>query len=760
MDRSPRQMDMEIIEDGDNVASNVEVLSEQPVEQMEASEESVHNSESHRHHYSQHRRSKAQHADTTRQGKKTRSRGLQFHLTTPEKMNLDYKSSFSSNSGSSLNRPLHKGDLHNDKGVRARVSPTSDYHSERSTSSDQSDKRVNDARQAFHARIFPQFVVPKLTTAPSDKFDDAESDRAATKGKSKRVHGNMNAALHKVARKEQQVDVVTNDKGPIRTSVIVAPATSPRQQDIIEIVDVQDTSTDGSASLHLSQAAQTLVPRSPTSNPMTMRQTSQPLRAGDAEQQTNPAAKNSEQVIQLDKQSWDQLPPLYKYMIQMRVIEEQQQLQMAAQQMQGQQRQQQPIKPSLPLPQQQPPVSQLQPNFLQNLALQTQMFNMFQAQLANQNLLPQVAGKFPLVATTAAAIPIVTTAGVIPSFPANFMVTPATSGSATAQEATVVASTSSVSMETSSNASEPSTSVASSNSKSHDNKKHQRNNKINDTTNYRVNQPPESPEETSDENSGKIPGDRSGPHDVLLRVSEAHLGTLQDEDGDTPLHLAVIQENFKLVQYLVKLITSVYMSLDIANNLRQTPLHLAVITHQPHMVSLLVQAGANVNFPDRHGSSSVHLAAQRRDLKCLQALAMATNPLPDFNLRNFDGLTPVHIATKEACIDVLRFLFQMGANKNALDATSGRTALHYAVELENFMLVNFLMESGVDANATTFAGNTPLHVASGRKMKEIVAVLMAYGANPGIANYEGDLPSGLPPPSLVMARMKKYKKDN
>ena len=35
-------------------------------------------------------------------------------------------------------------------------------------------------------------------------------------------------------------------------------------------------------------------------------------------------------------------------------------------------------------------------------------------------------------------------------------------------------------------------------------------------------------------------------------------------------------------------------------------------------------------------------------------------------------------------------------------------------------------------------------------MKEIVAVLMAYGANPGIANYEGDLPSGLPPPSLVV----------
>lgn len=297
-----------------------------------------------------------------------------------------------------------------------------------------------------------------------------------------------------------------SDKGPIRTSVIVAPATSPKQQEIIEIVDSQDTSANSLPSFHPSQAVQNLVSRSPTSAPVTTKQTAQPLRAGDAEQQSNPAARNSEQVIQLDKQSWDQLPPLYKYMIQMRVIEEQQQLQMA-QQMQGQQRQQQVKPPPPPPQQQQPPVSShLQPNFLQNLALQTQMFSIFQAQLANQNLLPQIAGKFPLVATTAAAIPIVTTAGVIPSFPANFMVTGATSGSATAQEANVATSTSNVSMETSSSVSEPSTSVVNSNSRSHDNKKHQRNEKISDTTSYRVNQTPGSPEETTSDDSGKIAG--------------------------------------------------------------------------------------------------------------------------------------------------------------------------------------------------------------------------------------------------------------
>ena len=50
-------------------------------------------------------------------------------------------------------------------------------------------------------------------------------------------------------------------------------------------------------------------------------------------------------------------------------------------------------------------------------------------------------------------------------------------------------------------------------------------------------------------------------------------------------------------------------------------------------------------------------------------------------------------------------------------------------------------------------GNTPLHIAAGRRLKEIVALLMAYGANPAIANGEGDFPSDLPA-SLLVRRVK------
>ena len=71
------------------------------------------------------------------------------------------------------------------------------------------------------------------------------------------------------------------------------------------------------------------------------------------------------------------------------------------------------------------------------------------------------------------------------------------------------------------------------------------------------------------------------------------------------------------------------------------------------------------------------------------------------------------------------------------------------MESENFTLVNFLLENNVNVNAVTFSGNTPLHVAAGRRLKEIVALLMAYGANPAIANGEGDFPSDLPASLLV-----------
>ena len=55
-------------------------------------------------------------------------------------------------------------------------------------------------------------------------------------------------------------------------------------------------------------------------------------------------------------------------------------------------------------------------------------------------------------------------------------------------------------------------------------------------------------------------------------------------------------------------------------------------------------------------------------------------------------------------------------------------------------MVEYLISRGADVNKVTFAGNTPLHTASGREMDEMVKLLMTHGANVNIANLEGDIP--------------------
>ena len=62
------------------------------------------------------------------------------------------------------------------------------------------------------------------------------------------------------------------------------------------------------------------------------------------------------------------------------------------------------------------------------------------------------------------------------------------------------------------------------------------------------------------------------------------------------------------------------------------------------------------------------------------------------------------------------------------------------MEAGKYHVVEYLISRGADVNKVTFAGNTPLHTASGREMDEMVKLLMTHGANVNIANLEGDIP--------------------
>ncbi|XP_061857831.1 nuclear factor NF-kappa-B p100 subunit isoform X2 [Colius striatus] len=232
----------------------------------------------------------------------------------------------------------------------------------------------------------------------------------------------------------------------------------------------------------------------------------------------------------------------------------------------------------------------------------------------------------------------------------------------------------------------------------------------------------------------------------MLLAVQRHLAASQDENGDTPLHLAIIHEQTAVIKQLIEVIVSIpsQQIINISNNLQQTPLHLAVITRQAQVVQLLLQAHADPTLLDRYGNSLLHLALQAGDEDVLRTLlAHLGSAAPDLlRLPNFQGLLPVHLAVKAKSLGCLDLLVRKGADVNAVERQGGRTPLHLAVEMENLNMATHLVKKlGAAINSRTFAGNTPLHLAAGLGSPTLTKLLLKAGADTLCENDEPVSPS-------------------
>ncbi|XP_066991113.2 uncharacterized protein [Anabrus simplex] len=138
-----------------------------------------------------------------------------------------------------------------------------------------------------------------------------------------------------------------------------------------------------------------------------------------------------------------------------------------------------------------------------------------------------------------------------------------------------------------------------------------------------------------------------------------------DEDGNVPLHNAVLDEDLNQVKRQCFVLAARKESVDIRNAEKQTPLHLAVWLGCPQIVHTLLKFSAQPGFVDFKGNNALHLAIEKTsNFACLQILLNEYNCKEFINNLNHDGFSPLHLCAINGKCEESVALIKKGANIN------------------------------------------------------------------------------------------------
>lgn len=184
-----------------------------------------------------------------------------------------------------------------------------------------------------------------------------------------------------------------------------------------------------------------------------------------------------------------------------------------------------------------------------------------------------------------------------------------------------------------------------------------------------------------------------------------------DPGGWSGLFLAVWNGDLDTMQLLVENGADV----DLAGPNQQTPLHCASQYGDDVALKFLVANGASLDTKALGWTPSL-LAASEGHLRTLQYLI---DKGANSSQKDYHGRTILHWAAKHGSEIIFQMLVDRGADVNAVDRW-GRTVLMWAIEhaegsmieFDRDMLIQLILDMGVDTGAKAQHGITALHMAA------------------------------------------------
>ncbi len=163
-------------------------------------------------------------------------------------------------------------------------------------------------------------------------------------------------------------------------------------------------------------------------------------------------------------------------------------------------------------------------------------------------------------------------------------------------------------------------------------------------------------------------------YDSVLTSNPSSLNA-QNRDGQTPLHDAIICNNYSFAQYLLQH----NCDLSLTNKDGNTPLHIVATDDNIKMCKLLMKyAHLNLTAMNKMGKTPLHLACanEKANVAALLVNKMSTEQM---NLLDVQGRTPLHECAENIHGVLARYLIRHGADENAKDIR-GNTILHLTAE--------------------------------------------------------------------------------
>ncbi|CAH2350802.1 probable 26S proteasome regulatory subunit p28 [[Candida] railenensis] len=169
----------------------------------------------------------------------------------------------------------------------------------------------------------------------------------------------------------------------------------------------------------------------------------------------------------------------------------------------------------------------------------------------------------------------------------------------------------------------------------------------------------------------------------------------QDQDGRTALHWATSSQHIEIVMCILKPRGGKEIDID--------------------------------ELVDLSGWTPLHIAASVGNEKIFELL-MNHDPKPDIDFQTNQGTTVLHLACSKQRYDIAKLAIEKYKCKTRIKDKMGYTPLHRAASVGSVRIVELLLKSGVNVNATDSEDWTALKHAEAEGWTEVVSVLKAHGA--------------------------------